>query len=381
VIHVLVGFSRLVSGAATPQEILPILAEAAVEQLGADAAAVVQVGPDDQARVAASHRLPEALRTWQVETETIGPELGQAILRASGDAFVQAHTLPLVAAGDLYGVLVLLSGTPLALGGDRLELAEALTDLAATALSKSAQYAELERSYAALRSSKDTLARTEKLRALGQLAGGISHDLMNILNPLQLQLQLLRRRFDKDRDAALATLASMEEVVKAGVETVERLRNFSRQTPERQLLPTDLNAIVGTAMELGQARAHERAGLVLHQELGHPPLVIGSASELLTALVNLMLNAIEAMPSGGHVHVMTGAADGGGWVEVADDGPGMPPEVEERAFEPFFTTKPEGTGLGLAMVYSLVERQGGKLKLTTAPGKGTRIRLWFPARG
>jgi signal transduction histidine kinase len=380
VIHVLVGFSRLVSGAATPEEILPILAEAAVTRIGADAAAVIQIGPDDQARVAASHQLPGPLHTWQAEADTIGPELGQAILHASNGAFVQAQTLPLVSAGDLYGVLVLLSRAPLSLEGDRLELAEALTDLAATALSKAAQVAELERSYAALRSSKDTLARTEKLRALGQLAGGISHDLMNILNPLQLQLRLLRRRLDSDREAALATLASMDDVVKAGIETVERLRDFSRQSPERLLVPTDLNAVVGNALELGRARASERSGVILRQELGEPPLVVASAAELLTAVVNLVLNAIEAMPGGGHITVTTGASDGGGWVAVEDDGPGMPPEVEARVFEPFFTTKPEGTGLGLAMVYALVERQGGKIKLVTTPGQGTSFRMWFPAR-
>jgi len=379
VIHVLVGFSRLVSGAATPQEILPLLAEAAVTHLGADAAAVLQVGAGDQANVVASRGLPEPLTAWQVEADTIGPELGQALLRASGESFVQAHTLPLVAGGDLFGVLVLLSHAPLAIEGDRLELAEALTDLAAIALGKAAQYAALERSYAELRASQDTLARTEKLRALGQLASGISHDLMNILNPLSLQLQLLRRRIDKDRESALETIASMEEVVKLGAQTVERLRNFSRQTPERRAEPTDLNHLVVTASELGRARLRERPELVLHERLGQPPLILATASELLTAAVNLVLNAIEAMPEGGTITVSTGAADGGGWIEVTDDGPGMPPEVQERVFEPFYTTKAEGTGLGLAMVYSFVQRQGGKLTLDTGVGRGTRFRLWFPA--
>jgi signal transduction histidine kinase len=378
VIHVLVGFARLVAGASTPQEVLPLLAEAAVERLGADAAAVVQIGADDQARLAAAHQLPGSLEGWQVEADTIGPELGQALLGACAGAFAQAHTLPLVAGGNLFGVLVLLSRAPLALEGERLELAEALTDLAAMALGRRAQLAELQQSDAELRSSTDTLARTEKLRALGQLAGGIPHDLLNILNPLTLQLQLLRRRVEKNPAAALETIANMEEVVRAGVATVERLRNFSRQTPERGVEPTDLNRIVTTAIELGRARASERSGITLVPDLGTPPPVQASASELLTAVVNLVLNAIEAMPGGGRITVRSGADGAGGFVEVADDGPGMPPEVEKRVFEPFFTTKSEGTGLGLAMVYSFVERQRGQLTLRTAPGEGTTFRLWFP---
>jgi signal transduction histidine kinase len=377
VIHVLVGFARLVVGASTPQELLPILAEAAVEHMGADAAAVVQVGADDQARLAASRNLPESLGSWQVEADTIGPELGQALLQACGRVFAQAHTLPMVSGGNLFGVLVLLSRTPLALEGERLELAEAMTDLTAMALGRRAQLVELQRSNDELRSSRDALARTEKLRALGQLAGGISHDLMNILNPLSLQLQLLRRRIERDPAAALATVSGMEDVLKAGVETVERLRNFSRQSPERRLEPADLNRLVRTALELGRARVGGTKIELLH-ELGDPPLVQATASELLTAVVNLVLNAIEAMPGGGHITVATGSADGGGWISVTDDGPGMPAEVERRVFEPFFTTKAEGTGLGLAMVYSFVERQGGKLTLTTAPGQGTAFRMWFP---
>jgi signal transduction histidine kinase len=377
VIHVLVGFARMVSGAAKPQEVLSLLAEAAVARMGADAAAVIEVGAGDHARLVAARHLAPSFDRWQVEADTIGPELGQALLRATDGAFVQAHTLPLVADGNLFGALVLLSRAPLALEGDRLELAEALSDLAAMALHRHAQLAELERSYAELRSSREVLARGEKLRALGQLAGGISHDLMNILNPLTLQLQLLRRRLDRDREAALATISGMEDVVKAGVETVERLRNFSRQSPERRLEPADLDRIATTAIELGRARIAS-ARLELSQELGQPPLVRAAASELLTAVVNLVLNAIEAMPDGGHVVVRTGADAGGSFVEVADDGPGMPPEVERRVFEPFFTTKAEGTGLGLAMVYAFVERQGGKLTLTTAPGQGTTFRLWFP---
>jgi signal transduction histidine kinase len=107
---------------------------------------------------------------------------------------------------------------------------------------------------------------------------------------------------------------------------------------------------------------------------------------MVAALLNLVSNAIDAIQAldegaeGGTVTVSTGASDGGAWVRVHDDGPGIPEEIQGRIFEPFFTTKgTEGTGLGLAIVYAFVRRHGGKLTLDSAPGKGTAFTLWFPA--
>jgi signal transduction histidine kinase len=226
------------------------------------------------------------------------------------------------------------------------------------------------------------MARTEKLRALGQMAAGVSHDLKNILNPLSLQLELLRRKVSRgDTSGALEAAGRMGDVLRFGLETVERLRAFSRQDTEREAEPIELDRTAALAIELSRARLGQHPGISLEEELTSPPAIRGRAAELATALVNLVLNSTEAMPEGGRITVRTGAADGGAWVEVADDGPGMPPEVEAHLFEPFFTTKKDGTGLGLAMVYASVRRQGGRVDLETAPGKGTRIRLWFPAAG
>jgi signal transduction histidine kinase len=101
--------------------------------------------------------------------------------------------------------------------------------------------------------------------------------------------------------------------------------------------------------------------------------------EVLSAVVNLVVNAIDAMPEGGIVKVSTGARDEGVAVTVADNGPGMSPEVQARVFEPFFTTKgAEGTGLGLAMVFATMQRHSGAVSLETSPGNGARFTLWFP---
>jgi signal transduction histidine kinase len=376
--QLLVRSSRLVSEADDPARILQLLVDEMVQQLGARAAAVLTVADGDRLRVAASAGLSGGLAGWETEPDVIGPELGTALLAAAGPDFAGAYTIPLVASGDLYGVLVLLTAAGQPLDDDRLALATGLADLAATALGKAAQYAALARSFAELRASKEALARAEKLRALGQMAAGVSHDLKNILNPLHLQLELLRRRLPPGAQSAEEIVQRMDEVVKYGVDVVERLREFSRQEPETVAEPVALERVLETALDLCRPRLPGGDHLALSGEPGQSPAVLARRSELVTAVVNLVFNAIEAMPGGGRIVVRTGAGDGGGWIEVADDGPGMPPDIERRVFEPFFTTKDQGTGLGLAMVYAFVNRHSGALTVDTAPGRGTRFRLWFP---
>jgi signal transduction histidine kinase len=116
------------------------------------------------------------------------------------------------------------------------------------------------------------------------------------------------------------------------------------------------------------------------EELGTPPLVQARPGEIVAALVNLLVNAIDVMPGSGTITIRSGDEKGGGWVSVADTGPGIPPEIQQRVFEPFFTTKgQEGTGLGLAMVYATAQRYGGNVSLESEPGKGATFTLWFPS--
>jgi signal transduction histidine kinase len=217
------------------------------------------------------------------------------------------------------------------------------------------------------------------------MAASVSHDLKNLLNPLSLYLQLAKRALAKgNTDQVADSLSEMQGVVKRGVETIDRLRDFSRQSPDTGVRPTDLNAHARESMDLARAKlAGRKSGMVhLDLELGSPPIVFLQSTELVGALVNLIVNAIDAMPDGGRVVVSTGGDDDEAWVRVADDGPGMTPEIERRVFEPFFTTKGDaGTGLGLAMVFAFVERSGGRISLDTSPGHGAAFTLRFPAVG
>jgi signal transduction histidine kinase len=142
-----------------------------------------------------------------------------------------------------------------------------------------------------------------------------------------------------------------------------------------------LNALAREAVQLakpGMASTDSRLSRV-HENFGNPPTVLGQPSEIVSALLNLLVNAAHAAPDGANITVRTGEKRSGGWVAVADDGPGMSPEVQARVFEPFFTTKgAKGTGLGLAMVYATMNRHQGTVHLETEPGKGATFTLWFP---
>lgn len=377
--QVLLRFSRLAASADDPHAVLRLLAEAATTEVGADAAAVLRLTPEGRVQLAAATGLPPEIVMAPIEAESIGPELAMQLVARSGGEFSDARVVPLVADGDLFGALVLLCRHACASDDAHDALAQGLADLAAVALSKAAKFAELTRSYDELRASRELLVQSEKLRALGQMAAGVSHDLKNLLNPLGLLLELLRRRIARGQDVT-SVVDQLEAALKAGVETVERLREFSRQEREHTPQRVELDREVARAAEVCLARTRQIPGLRLREDLRSQATLLVVASELFNSIVNLVLNATEAMPSGGTISLSTGSDGTHAWIVVEDEGPGMPPEVERRVFEPFFTTKAEGTGLGLANVYAFVRRHGGTVEVRTAPGAGTRFTLRFPLR-
>jgi signal transduction histidine kinase len=383
-IDVLVRFSRMASEAGSGKEILPLLAGAAVEHLKADGAVVVEVTEAGSLRVAATRDVGELAGWTGAEGDVIGDELGAELVRHSAGAFARAATMPLVNNGGLFGALVLLF-RPGTTGDDAtgLQVARALADLAAVALGRAAELAKLARANAELRASREALARTEKLRALGQMAAGISHDLKNILNPLSLHAQLAQRALARgDTDQVSASLEECRGVIRRGVEAIDRLRAFSRQSPENRATQADLNALLQEAVALARPQLAARPGIQTSfvVDLAEVPHVVVHSEEVVAAVVNLLVNAIDAMVDGGTITLRTSRHDGGVALTVADDGPGMTPEVQAHVFEPFFTTKgAEGTGLGLAMVFATMQRHSGTVTLETAPGRGATFTLSFPA--
>lgn len=377
-IEALGRFARVVSDAAGAEHVLALLADALAEHVCPDGVAIYALEATGAMRLAAERGLAAA-REVDVDLDDLA-ELGARLCAASGDAYAVHLSRPLVAGASLYGEAVMLHKRSSAPAPDRVDLADALIDLAAVALGTAAHVQQLERQFEELRAQQDILARTEKLRALGQMAAGVSHDLKNILNPLSLHIQVVTRAIDRgDLDGAKDSALEMKQIVQRGVQTLDRLRDFSRQSGDAQKELVDLDCLAREAAAIGMSRvASGRARAPsLREELGAPPRVSAVSSEVLSALVNLVVNAIDA--GSDTITLRSGADDAGSWVEVRDDGPGMPPEVAARIFEPFFTTKgDDGTGLGLAMVYATMQRHGGSASIESASGQGATLRLSFP---
>jgi signal transduction histidine kinase len=384
-LEALVRLARYATEPDAREAVLPALASAARTQLAADAAMVVVVD-GERARVAATDGCPAASEDCSFDADAIGPELEHAILehcRKAGLSLSEARSATLVSGGALFGSLVVLHASPEAADAANLHLLSALADIGATQLASAARFEALKRANADLRASREILARGEKLRALGQMAAGVSHDLKNILHPLGLYLQLAERQLRKQSTEELAeSLREMREVLDRGLQNVERLREFSRQSPESRAERTDLDKLAAEALALAKPRMAQpgRQSCKLELDLHAPPAVLARSGELLSAVVNLIVNAIDAATDAVTIVVRTGCEGNESWIEVQDDGPGMPAEVRERAFEPFFSTKgEEGTGLGLAMVYACAVRHGGRVTLDSELGEGARFRLSFHA--
>ena len=306
-------------------------------------------------------------------------ELRDAVMKICSDRSYSFRTLPLISDAGLFGALGVLYLESRPPAGKGWSLIEGLTELTAISLNKTYQHQKLQRAFDDLRASQETLVRTERFRALGEMSAGISHDLKNLLNPLQLYIDHLRDVAD-NREEVLETAGRLDRVLSRGLETVERLRDFSRLSPgESEAIATDLNAMAREAVEISKAKL---ASAHLTLELGSPPAVLLRPADCVTAVVNLIFNAVDAIEARGTVTVRTGSSDGGGWIEVEDNGPGIPLEIRSRIMEPLFTTKGnQGTGLGLPIVYAFALKHGGRLDIASEPGHGARFRMWFPARG
>jgi PAS domain S-box-containing protein len=296
---------------------------------------------------------------------------------------------PLAVEDEVVGVLFVAAREPHALDTDDREFLRQLSSHLALAAHQARLYDALQSAYQDLRQTQQTVMQQERLRALGQIASGIAHDINNALSPAALYTQSLLTHETNLSQRARDNLAVIQRAIEDIAQTVQRMRAF--YTPrglEPTLAPLNLNQIVAQVIDLTRARWHnmpQERGVVVNvvSELGADlPQVLGAESEVRDALTNLMLNAVDALPDGGVVTLRTRmkARDREVIVEVQDNGVGMSETTRSRCLEPFFTTKGErGTGLGLPMVFGMVQRHGGELEIDSELGGGTTMRLIFPS--
>ena len=230
-------------------------------------------------------------------------------------------------------------------------------------------------------------AQQQRLHALGQMASGVAHDFNNALMVIlgYSELLLASPEHLSDTEKAEKCLECITTSAQDAATVVERLREFYRtRKDEDTLAPVEVNSLVEQVVSLTeprwkcQAQASGRT-IAMRTELQEVPEVFGNGSEMREALTNLIFNSVDAMPEGGTISLRTSCEAGHLTVEVSDTGSGMTEEVRQRCLEPFFSTKQEsGTGLGLSMVFGIVQRHSGTIDIRSAPGKGTTFALHFP---
>jgi signal transduction histidine kinase/ActR/RegA family two-component response regulator len=299
---------------------------------------------------------------------------------------------PLTVESSVFGVLIAVRREKSSFTSGDCEFLKQLSEHVALASHQAQLYGALQSAYEDLRQSQQTVMQNERLRALGEMASGIAHDINNAISPIALYAELLLNQESQISDAGRGRLNTIRRAIDDVAGTIERMREFYRPRESARAFATlDIRGAIEQVLELTEPRwralPQERGIVVeLRKDLAASlPDVMGDEVELRDALTNLVFNAVDAMPEGGVLTLRTRkltdeAGQTSVLVEVGDTGIGMDEETRRRCVEPFFTTKGQrGTGLGLASVYGMLQRHGATLEVDSALGKGTTMRMIFPA--
>jgi signal transduction histidine kinase len=312
--------------------------------------------------------------------------------RLAGAGLKSLVIAPLIVENQVFGVLVTARRQEQAFSSGECEFIKQLSEHVALASHQARLYGALQKAYDDLRLSQHTVMQQERLRALGQMASGIAHDINNAISPVSLYTESLLEREPNLSARARGYLVTIQQAIDDVARTVARMREFYREREAQLTLErVELNRAVRQVVELTRPRwsdlPQQRGSMIdLNMELSASlPEIMGAEHEIRDALTNLVFNAVDAMPAGGTITVRTrelksAEGDSRSLIEVRDTGVGMDEDTRRRCLEPFYTTKGErGTGLGLAMVYGMVQRHSAELEIDSAPGQGTTVRLSFPS--
>src|SRR6266540_3179575 len=228
--------------------------------------------------------------------------------------------------------------------------------------------------------TQELMAHSDKLRAVGELAAGVAHNLNNSLTVIQGRAQLLLMRASDE--ASIKSLKVITNAVEDGSKTLRRILEFARRDSVSKLAPVELGDLITSSIEIARPKWQSKslkAKINLQVECNGPIYVLGEAAELREVVLNLIFNAVDAMPDGGTMEVGARSEIESGCFWVADTGCGMPADTADRMFEPFFTTKgSRGTGLGLSASHGIISRHHGEILVVSEPGEGTRFEVRLP---
>ncbi len=293
--------------------------------------------------------------------------------------------VPMVYEGKVRGVITLSKLGLRQFNQSQLGLLSILGNEAIVAVENARLFEDLKRAYSKLKTTQEQLIQSEKLNALGEMAGGVAHDFNNVLGAILGRAQLLHLSASDPK--IKNGLSLIEKAAMDGAGTVRRIQEFTRVRADEAFVEININEMVKQSIEMTRHKWKDQAqekGIVIEikTELVKPdPVVAGDPSELRETFTNIILNALDAMPRGGKIKISSKMKGKSVLLSFADTGIGMSEEVKRKVFDPFFTTKgPKGSGLGMSVGYGIVIRHGGKIYLQSDRKEGTTFYIEIPIK-
>jgi signal transduction histidine kinase len=399
------AINRAIGGSLDATEILKAVGDTAEDLLEADRV-VVMIGSDPRSvRVAhiAGGPHPELVVGQDLDLVAAGSRLQVQALEereifsiddAQSDARVDRELarrweaaagviVPLAGHDRTFGLILITCAKPRRWTEDEVDVAQALAAQGSVALDNARLYEDARKAYQELRDAQQRIMRTEKMAVLGTFASGLAHEVRNPLNSIGLQLSLLERRIGRLEVERGREMGELTRIIREEVQRLDELVGdfllFSR-TDRLNYRPASLDSVVDEVIQLMEPEA-KAARVALHRSRAGGPLpsLQMDAEKMKQVLINLVRNAIEAMPDGGGVTVESGVVDGQARLSVRDTGPGLPEGVD--VFQLFVTTKPKGTGLGLSIVQQIVLQHGGEITAASEAGRGAAFTVSLPLPG
>jgi signal transduction histidine kinase/PAS domain-containing protein len=291
--------------------------------------------------------------------------------------------VPLLSREKVVGVITLTRTSGRSFEPEDLELATLFAGHCSTAIANARHYEETRAALVELRETQAQLVQSAKLNALGEMAGGVAHDFNNLLAAVLGRTQLLLQSIHEP--GFRRQLEVIEQAALDGAETVRRVQEFTRVRSDEHFVTLCLNEVLREVVELTRPAWEDgpkRDGVAIEVDfdLAARQTIAGSGSELRELFTNLILNAVDALPWGGHIRVTTADVDHEVVARVRDNGIGMDEDTRQRIFDPFFSTKSErGTGLGLSVARGIINRHRGSITVESQPHLGAEFTVRFPA--
>jgi signal transduction histidine kinase/CheY-like chemotaxis protein len=289
---------------------------------------------------------------------------------------------PLTWSGEVIGVITLRSEKCKDFQQEDLDILTIFARHTADAIENAKLYESLDKAYKELASTQEQLIMIEKLRALGEMTGGVAHDFNNVLGTILGRTQLLLREVNDPK--LISHLKEIEQMTLAGAKTIQRMQNFTRVASGGRYEQIDLIKVVEDAIESTRPRWKDqcqREGIAIDLHFDHSDrlFILGNPSELVEAFSNLIMNSVDALSASGSISISAVIDNNRAILRFQDNGVGMDEATLKRIFFPFFTTKGrQGTGMGLSVVYGIINRHKGEIDVTSKVGQGTVFTIMFP---